>query len=211
MKTNWFILCAKSKKGIFSLVTIKFCLGKLLVKFMRTWQSFMSIQCFLILFSLVADVVLFNSDFNMQSFLESVATFFKIMPDFRPQNIEDKIRPKCSVLYFPVILVDKICDVNEEHMKTTTLRNIEVSAVSITLLFLCCNQGSFRHFAEDMWRKEVRKHPLLYVINTIMSLHVLTLTNYQNATESYMGTTRNTRKQVRTRIYILSASKYFLA
>lgn len=61
-----------------------------------------------IISSLVADKVLFNSKFNMDSFLNSINTFLNLMPDFRPKDIPTKIRAKSKIMYFPVTLVDDI-------------------------------------------------------------------------------------------------------
>ena len=59
-----------------------------------------------VLTCLVADKVVFNSAFNLSSFMEKLGPFFKVQPDFRPniQQLREDIQSKSEVLYFPVKL-----------------------------------------------------------------------------------------------------------
>jgi hypothetical protein len=56
-----------------------------------------------ILTSLVADKLVFNSNYNKTSFLNSINTHLKMIPDNRPKiNTKTELESKCDVLYFPI-------------------------------------------------------------------------------------------------------------
>eukprot|EP01118_Nematostelium_gracile_P018409 TRINITY_DN8170_c0_g1_i2.p1 TRINITY_DN8170_c0_g1~~TRINITY_DN8170_c0_g1_i2.p1 ORF type:complete len:277 (-),score=48.98 TRINITY_DN8170_c0_g1_i2:21-851(-) len=60
------------------------------------WNQIMS--------ALTADIVLFNSLFNLNSFLAAIPSFLKTLPEgqWRPKGIDELIRKKSTVLYFPI-------------------------------------------------------------------------------------------------------------
>uniref|UniRef100_A0A182PB25 tRNA-queuosine alpha-mannosyltransferase n=1 Tax=Anopheles epiroticus TaxID=199890 RepID=A0A182PB25_9DIPT len=51
---------------------------------------------------LCADRILFNSRYNLDSFLKSIEPFLKIVPNMSFQGVREKIASKCEVLYYPV-------------------------------------------------------------------------------------------------------------
>ncbi|KAI2808903.1 Gtdc1p [Blomia tropicalis] len=58
-----------------------------------------------ILSCLVADQVIFNSNFNRNSFIFAIKPFLKMMPDYRPPNLDnliETISKKSRVLYYPI-------------------------------------------------------------------------------------------------------------
>lgn len=57
-----------------------------------------------VLSALTADKVIFNSNYNRTSFLNNLASFFKLQPDYRPMisDLKSDIEPKSTVLYFPI-------------------------------------------------------------------------------------------------------------
>lgn len=59
-------------------------------------------MCFFLLFSLSGDYILFNSNFNRNSFLDNITPFLNIQSDWKLKHLRDKIAIKSEVLYFPV-------------------------------------------------------------------------------------------------------------
>ncbi|XP_022095916.1 glycosyltransferase-like domain-containing protein 1 [Acanthaster planci] len=55
---------------------------------------------------LIADTILFNSAYNMESFLTSIDSFLSLIPvsGYKSKGMHKPIRPKCRVLYFPLQL-----------------------------------------------------------------------------------------------------------
>lgn len=52
--------------------------------------------------SLAADQIIFNSNFNKDSFIDGINTFLNIQSDFKLKNLTEKLQLKMTVLYFPI-------------------------------------------------------------------------------------------------------------
>jgi len=61
--------------------------------------------------SLTADRIIFNSSFNMNSFLQNISSFLNQTPDYHVKlNIKNELSPKCSVIYFPMNIDKDLID-----------------------------------------------------------------------------------------------------
>ena len=52
--------------------------------------------------ALVADKLLFNSKWNLESFLQNIPKIIKLIPDFKPSGLPEEIKAKSQVVHFPV-------------------------------------------------------------------------------------------------------------
>jgi glycosyltransferase involved in cell wall biosynthesis len=82
---------------------------------------------------LTADIVLFNSKFNQESFLSSIDGFLKVMPDYRPRGLADQIRSKCKVLYYPLHIDLPPLKVTETTLDSSCSYKDKSSATSETV------------------------------------------------------------------------------
>lgn len=69
-------------------------------------------------FSLVADKIVFNSNFNKESLLAGIKKHLSIIPDYKPKNLKEQIEPKCSILSFPVDIPMEIQQLVNEKSNT---------------------------------------------------------------------------------------------
>uniref|UniRef100_A0A1I8F9Y2 tRNA-queuosine alpha-mannosyltransferase n=1 Tax=Macrostomum lignano TaxID=282301 RepID=A0A1I8F9Y2_9PLAT len=65
---------------------------------------------FPILTALAADLVLFNSRHNMDTFLHGIDSFLNAMPDYRTRGLGTGIAAKSQILYLPIVPLASLAD-----------------------------------------------------------------------------------------------------
>ena len=75
---------------------------------------------------MVADVVLFNSNYNRDSFLKAVDAYLNRIPYEKPKGISEQIRGKCHVLNFPIVFP------NIQDVKDSLIKDIDDNSTTTT-------------------------------------------------------------------------------
>ena len=92
--------------------------------------------------SLVADVALFNSQFNRDSFLDNMESFLHTMPDCRPSGVRDQLKAKCRVLYYPVEFNSTS---QRDHQHNAVIQQPPASSCITTSSLQTVNSDTDRH------------------------------------------------------------------